>query len=143
MRKSVLVLLALTAIFANAAHSHGEDVPGPHGGYIRMPGAFHTEIVFDEKLGELKIYLLDINWQNPSTKDSQLEATLKSKNTSEKLNCKKNTDYYSCLLSKNLSLRTGALVIQASREGIKGSLASYELPLPVFKTKEDSHATHH
>lgn len=37
---SILFLALTFELFA-----HGEDHPGPHGGRIQMPGAFHTELI--------------------------------------------------------------------------------------------------
>jgi hypothetical protein len=35
-------MVLMSGVFA---WGHGEDKPGPNGGYIQMPGAFHTELV--------------------------------------------------------------------------------------------------
>ena len=57
---TALIFSTLTVLSVNL-FAHGEDKPGPHGGYIRMPGSFHTEVV-KEKAG-YRVYLLDINWK--------------------------------------------------------------------------------
>ena len=44
---------------ATNAFAHGEDKAGPHGGFIRMPGAYHTEVVPVSK-NQAKVYLLDM-----------------------------------------------------------------------------------
>ncbi len=70
---STLFFAIVTTLSLNV-FAHGEDKPGPHGGFIRMPGAFHTEVV-KEKEG-YRVYLLDINWKNPSVLDSAVLASI-------------------------------------------------------------------
>lgn len=121
--------------------AHGEDKLGPHGGYIKMPGAFHTELV---PLGKdkLSIYLLDINWENPSTIDSAVELKLISKKDKKSINCIKSVEKYDCTLPKGSLLKVGTLELKATREGQKGNQVDYKLPLKLQKA-ENNHNTHH
>lgn len=78
------------------AFAHGEDKPGPFGGGIRMPGAFHSEAVLFYP-NEVKIYLLDMNWKNPTVSDSKVEASFKGHRTSN-ATCQKRRTLFCVLL---------------------------------------------
>jgi len=134
---SVLFIFTSTSVFA-----HGEDKAGPHGGYIRMPGAFHTEVV-NEKNG-FRIYLLDINWKNPSVMDSSVSATVIQGKSKSNLKCTKESDSYLCL---SKTTQKGELQIIAKREGQTGTTAYYNLPLkfeiPKNEMPEHSTQQHH
>lgn len=114
-------------VFAQYAFGHGEDKAGPNGGFIQMPGAFHTEIVQIEK-DIAKVYLLDMNFQNPSIKASVVEVKLGSKTS---LKCQVQTEpYFLCQFPKGTDLsKKGRLLVKAQREGQKGNDVTYELPL--------------
>ncbi|MGZ5279385.1 MAG: hypothetical protein ACXWC9_05560 [Pseudobdellovibrionaceae bacterium] len=121
---SVLIALLL-AFAAQSSNAHGGDKPGPHGGQIEMPGAFHTEVVADAD--GFKVYLLDIKFENPSVKDSSVRVELKSDQTRVSSACEKRLDYFFCRTGKNVS--KGTLVVKAVRENAKGNDANYSLPL--------------
>lgn len=107
------------------AFSHGEDHPGPHGGKIQMPGAFHTEVLSQKD--KVQIFLLDMNFENPTVESSTLSAYLKTDKTKHKLTCDKSTNSFSCHIPKNLS--KGQLILEATRSGAKGNEAIYNWPL--------------
>ncbi len=131
-----LTFLALTALSLNV-FAHGEDKPGPHGGYIRMPGAFHTEVV-KEKDG-YRIYLLDINWKNPSVLDSEVKASIQNGKNKTELICLKESDSYLC---KSSLPQKGILNINSKREGQAGGIpSSYKLPLK-FEIPKDEMPEH-
>lgn len=132
-----LALLLLTTL----ALAHGEDKPGPHGGYIRMPGAFHTEVVPNGK-EELRVFLLDINWKNPVTKNSSVQVSLGGSGK-RKISCRPKEDtYFSCPLPKGTDLtKKGVISVESLRDGFKGNEASYALPLS-FAPPQDG-ASHH
>ena len=69
-----LILVAFGS--AREGHAHGEDRPGPHGGIIRMPGAFHTELR-PKSNREFELFLLDMKWGEPSVAQSSVEAASK------------------------------------------------------------------
>lgn len=125
--------VAIIASLVNfQAFGHGEDKPGPNGGYIRMPGAFHTEVV-QVNAQKFKVYLLDINWQNPTVKDSSIDATVKFKSSQVNASCKAEGNYFSCELPKGKSLKVATeITLKAIREKVTGGLANYELPLRFF-----------
>ncbi len=118
------------------AYSHGEDKKGPNGGYVRMPGAFHTETVVSDK-NTLKVFLLDINWENPSVLKSEVKVILKSSIANEDVVCSSKKNYFLCLFSKNANLKQkGELQITATRENHKGDVVKYNLPLKLEKVPE-------
>lgn len=116
-------MVTLLLLSPQAALSHGEDRPGPHGGHIRMPGVFHTEVVQAGK-DTAKIYLLDLHWKNP-TRKGKVEARLGKKVAT----CRARDDHFSCVFPKESDLSKGILTILAEREGDKGVEVFYELPL--------------
>jgi hypothetical protein len=112
---------------ALTASAHGGDEPGPHGGFIQMPANFHTEVI-SNKDASFSVYLLDMEFKNPLTKNSDVKAwvTLNKKKTD--LVCKPEPDHFVCKGSK--SLNTGTLFVRATRDGSVAAMdASYELPL--------------
>ncbi len=123
------IVFTLIAISARISWGHGESQPGPHGGFIRMPGAFHSEIL-PVGGGQFKVFLLDINWKNPSVKNSLLELNhiekKKVKATCEEMEAL----YFLCSFPKNLNVtKKGTLLLLSQREGQKGQEVSYQLPL--------------
>lgn len=123
-----LVTVLGILIQVNSAFAHGEDKPGPNGGFIRMPGAFHTELVKETDL-KFKVYLLDMEWKNPTINASTLEATLEIGKKKTQAACESKSNYFECSLPKGTGLRKGKLTIQASREDSSGGPAIYKLPL--------------
>ena len=118
------VLLIHFFAFCSLAFAHGEDKPGPHGGYIRMPGNFHTEVLQDKR--NLKVYLLDAEWKNPSVSNSSVKMTVNGK----PLECRAEGNLFICPLLPNTDLkRKGKLVLEAKREGSVGNPVTYALPL--------------
>lgn len=111
--------------------AHGEDVPGPHGGHIRMPATFHTELVINNEI-TAQIYLLDLQFEHPVIKDSSVTAIHKYGKTTFNLKCTPSVDHFRCL-SRDPLLK-GTLSIKANRLGVKASKAAvYNLPLAAFE----------
>lgn len=144
--KSFKFLLAVYALLVSSlVWAHGEDKPGPHGGVIRMPGAFHTELV-SQGSNQLKVYLLDINFKNPTVKDSKVELALKKNKQSLKAKCEPQTDFFMCKFSDKVALKVGVIELKAVREGQVGNLMTYQLPLALSKgpqSQVDDHSNHH
>lgn len=124
-KKSILVVSLLFS--QSLAFAHGEDKLGPHGGYIRMPGAFHTELVPDGQ-NQLKVYLLDLHWKNPTVAHSSLKITHQDKSATE-AKCEAQKAAFVCRFEKGADLTRGRLVVEASREKQVGGLVTYDLPL--------------
>ena len=125
MKKSVLAGIVL---YASLGFSHGSDKPGPNGGYIQMPGAFHTEVVADSD-GSYHIYLLDMEFKNQSVKDSDVKAWLKSGKKKIELNCKVMEQSHFHCMSSEKGFNSKELVVKAKRENMQGNDAIYKLPL--------------
>lgn len=135
-----LLLSTLLGILPVALLAHGEDKLGPNGGYIRMPGGFHTEVKLAEK--NLQIYLLDIQWKDPVTEKSKVEVEYKTPSGGAKLACRADQTFFSCELPKGFDKNTGKLLVMAERKGMKGARAEYDLPLKLLNQK-DEHSSHH
>ncbi len=143
MLKSLFYLLLLMG--SNFAFGHGEDKPGPNGGFIRMPGAFHTELVPVEK-NQLKVFLSDMEFANPTLLNSKVELELAGK-ISQKANCMGHQTHYLCSFKKDVDLnQPGKLIVRSQRMGQKGMDMTYDLPLSLKKSeaaKEDKEEDHH
>lgn len=141
MEKFLLVLtgVLMTPLISTA---HGGDKPGPHGGNVEMPGAFHTELVMD-KDQSIRIYLIDMNFNNATSKDSSVAVSFQDKKNPVKFTCSVMSDYFHCVPSKKYDLK-GTLVVKATRENAVGNEAKYKLPLKFNGTekKQDSGSSH-
>lgn len=143
MKKQVIAFLFLPAL----AWAHGEDKPGPHGGHIQMPGAFHTELMLD-KDESVHIFLLDMNFKNPTTKDSEISVTAKDKKSEVKFDCSiMGGNHFHCIPQGSIAKKK-EIIVKAIREKIVGNEAVYKLPLAPFKAtaespKQESHHEHH
>lgn len=120
------IIWGLAFLWPASALAHGEDKLGPNGGYIRMPGVFHTEVV--AKPDKLEVYLLDIEWKNPTIKDSNVDVKLSDENKTKTLACSPERNRFVCKLENN-SLRKGQLTVTAKRGKDQGAPAIYSLPL--------------
>lgn len=142
--KSVITTVLLLASLKTLAH--GEDKLGPNKGYLKMPGGFHTEVV-PNKDGSIKVYLLDIEFKNPTVKDSKVEAMIHS-SSMKNLTCTPKRDHFVCDTNK-ADLKNGMLMIIAERNSVKGAEANYDLPLTLakpgteMKMKDEDHGSHH
>ena len=113
------------------ANAHGEDKPGPHGGHIKMPANFHTELV-PEIDGSFRIYLIDLQFQNPSVQNSAVKVSLVSNKKKSSLNCFTMNDHFHCKGAK--PFKKGTLIITATRNGTLATMdAKYSLPLKAFE----------
>lgn len=134
----------LTALLISSFNvfGHGENKPGPHGGSIQMPGAFHTELLL--KPGMATVYLLDIAFSNPTTENSKVALTVIHNAKSVIVECTANKTFFECPFPQKLTPLTG-IKINAVRKGLKGKEAFYPLPLLFSKPAptQDDHSQHH
>lgn len=145
MKHPLLAICAALSLYPTNLFAHGEDKAGPHGGYVRMPGAFHTEVIKEGK-DKLRVYLLDLAWKNPTVKDSSVEATIKNGKTTTVLSCEKEIDSYLCSSKIGPLKLKGQLEVVAKRESQVGITAVYPLPFKFEipkEQKQDAHQGHH
>lgn len=122
------VFMMTSFFYSMSAWSHGGNKPGPHDGYIQMPGAFHTEVVAGSK-GSFDIYLLDVEFKNPTVRDSEVQAWLTSGKKKSDLKCDViEQSHYHCAPSDKL-FKGKDLIVKAKREQMQGNEAKYRLPL--------------
>lgn len=136
-----LILTLMIAISLQAS-AHGEDKLGPNGGYIRMPGSYHVEIVPDGT-NMFKVFLLDINWKTQAINNSNIEIRHKARKL-VKVNCEpKEKDFFSCTLPDGIDLtKNGKLFVTSQHQNQKGNEVIYKLPLKLQKI-DDGHGSHH
>ena len=126
--KNFFIYLVFTLITA-FAWAHGENKPGPHEGFIRMPGAFHTELVPVGK-DQVKIYLLDMDWKNPTVKNSTVTLEYLASQKVQGACEPKENQYFLCSFPSTISIdKHGKFIVNSSRDGQKGMAVDYELPL--------------
>lgn len=134
MRFAVSFFILNLGISVNV-FAHGEENPGPHGGHIKMPGGFHTELEMDPQQGA-HIFLLDMSFENPTVKDSSVQARFKSGKTEIPFTCSvMGANHFHCVPQKKLPAR-GQLLIKPVREKAVGNEVIYELPLKPFAVTE-------
>lgn len=136
MTKSIskFTMAALGVLFIGvAALAHGEDKPGPNGGEIRMPGAFHTEVKLQGR--EIRVYLLDIEFKNPMIENSSVDITAITSASKDgvKMSCKPSKSaartYFVCLDGKYAPANGDVLKVKAKRGTSTGNEVEYSLPL--------------
>lgn len=130
MKKRMLILSLAVSQFA---FGHGGDKPGPHGGFVEMPGAFHTEVVPDKE-GSFKVYLLDYKFEKPVIQNSDVQAWLLNGKKKTDLKCEPNSEanYFLCSPSDQ-NFKAKQLIVKAKREQMQGNEAKYDLPLKLKK----------
>ena len=127
--KRLLILLHLTSsLVFDHAFAHGEDRPGPHGGVVRMPGPFHTEVLADGKEA-LKVFLLDVEFKNPTVSTSLVDVRWRSGVRELNLACTARVDHFRCATPPGAYLDAGELTLRAVRDGASANPATYPLPL--------------
>jgi len=124
-----LLVFAFSGVIASPLFGHGENKPGPNKGYIRMPGAFHTEVVPNGD-DSFTVFLLDVHFKNPTTERSSVVASINIGTVVTPVVCAPKDSVFECTLPKNTKLTEGTLEIVATRQGsVAGGPARYLLPL--------------
>ena len=114
------LLLFGTFLMSAVANAHGESRFGPHGGFIRMPGAFHTEVL-QVNPNTLRVFLLDLNWRNPTVQNSSLNVSFENRKKSS-ATCRKRGDEFLCTFAEWVNLNAkGKLIVHATREDQLGA----------------------
>jgi hypothetical protein len=124
--KMVFVTLMGMIVISNSAYSMGGDKPGPNGGFVKMPGTYHVELV--PKKDKVLVYLLDLSLKNPISQDSSVTLKLINKETKE-LGCKVENKYFICNISSVDFAQYTEVNVESIRNKIKGKVAVYKIPL--------------
>lgn len=132
-RNVLIAALLVMGLSAEFVWAHGEDKPGPHQGFVRMPGAFHTEVVPEPSSRSLRVYLLDMKWAEPTTKNSKVEIWHREGRKRKALTCEAKDNHFVCQLPEGVELSRGRLELNAGRDGQKGNQVVYDLPLRLQK----------
>lgn len=129
IKQALRALLCALPFICGTAFAHGEDEPGPHGGEIRMPGAFHVEAL--ERNDALRVYLLNMQFEQPQVRNSSVTARLIRDGQTTELECAPAEDAkaFHCPLPAGTSLERGTLTIDATRADMPADAAEYDLPL--------------
>ena len=133
--KYLTLIITLQFFLIFTQFSYAEEVLGPHGGYYRMSGRNHIELV--PKLnGEFSVYLLDLRLRNPTVKNSSVNVKVGEDNGNNKLatlDCITMKDHFYCTNKTNIETNLNTkLFLKAKRLGIELKEVSYPLP---FKSK--------
>lgn len=109
--------------------AHGESQPGPHNGFIRMPGTYHTELVMDQPTATLQIYILDMNFKPLNTDQAEIHAFYtqdKAPNQRQKLPCAKRGSFFACK-AREIRLDSGTIFVQSKLRNENGKDVAYAL----------------
>lgn len=143
MRSCTRFLVVITFFLCSSSFlmAHGESNYGPNGGFIRMPGSFHTELVRTENPLVYKIYLLDIAFKNPTTSGSSVSLRY-SGEKSGVAECTKKSNFFECRFKSKVDTNVGSLILTATRYNKKAAPAEYSLPLKLTRNSESEPASH-
>lgn len=125
-----IVTLLTTLLTSNLALAHGMNKLGPNEGYIKMPGAFHTELV--DKGSKMNVYLLDMSFKNPTVDKSTVKIKYKG-NAEAEYSCTKSLNYFVCEKPKDALTNYKEIVVSSVRNGTVSKEAVYSLPLQLEK----------
>ncbi len=128
-RVSIATFAFAFCLRASSALAHGENEPGPHGGSIRMPETFHTEVVSAVDGSTLVVYLLDVSNADATTRLSRVSVEVRGETVTGDVECSTSDDHFKCQLPKGTALKNGELIVTAKRLGAQGTPAMYTLPL--------------
>lgn len=139
--KAAFILLFLQ-LLAGYIFAHGENKPGPHGGFVEMSKNIHTEVNPD-KDGSFHIFLLDGNMENPTIKNSSLSASIKSGKKEVKLDCTTMGGTHFHCKPKAERPKDGQLILNAKRDGVIADPITYQLAtLKPAEAKKEDHSHH-
>ncbi|AUN96912.1 hypothetical protein C0V70_02080 [Bacteriovorax stolpii] len=121
-----LAFVTLLMTLSAGVFAHGMNKPGPNGGYVRMPGAYHVELVSSG--AETKVYLLDINFKKIDMAKSQVSMSLKGAKDFP-VKCTKEAEFFRCDIKDNELKMYKELTITSSKAGEAGVASTYKIPL--------------
>lgn len=124
--KASFVTILISAFFSTAAFAHGMNKPGPNNGYIKMPGAYHIELVTAKNA--LKLYILDINFKPLPIETASVKVTLKGLKELM-VECTKGAGHFVCDTKDANMKKYTEIMVLSSKTGEKAATSSYALPL--------------
>ncbi len=126
MTRFFLLLFVLTLPIH--VFSRSESEAGPHGGYIKMPGAFHVELVPISK-ERLQFYLLDMDFKNPTIEKSSVQVRWRRNGQAKSLLCYSKKINFECVLPKELGLKKFVEIeVLSTRNETTGAFVKYPFP---------------
>lgn len=124
--KASFVTILMTVCLAQGAYAHGMNKAGPNGGYIRMPGNYHVELVSKEKA--LMVYFSDMIFKPISIEQASVSVSLKG-NKSFKTECVKEAASFKCDLKGESLKNYKEVSLESTRDGKVVATSTYKLPL--------------
>jgi predicted double-glycine peptidase len=103
------------------------DKPGPHGGIIQMPGAYHLEALKKTK-ETIQIYVLDMNFVNKTPNEkTEITAQVRRKKQNLKLQCEMEPakEFYLCQSPQKIKAED-VLLVDSKLGDMKGNQAQFE-----------------
>ena len=122
------ILIATLLALSTNALAHGDDKPGPNGGEVLMPGAFHTEMIRDNDNQDVMVFLLDMEFKNPTLKDSSVTAFYSKGKNKVTYTCSPMHNHFHCVANKKFKFeKDGEIHVTATREKAKGNEVVYKI----------------
>jgi hypothetical protein len=125
MKASFVTIFAAFALSASS-YAHGMNKAGPHGGYVRMPGTYHVELVPAGK--ELKVYFLDMNFAPIPINQASVTLTLNGKKPL-KAQCLKEMHFFRCDTNEQSIKNYKEVLLETSKDGETPATSNYKIPL--------------
>ena len=126
------IALILTILNSLNLYAHGENMAGPHGGFIRMPGAYHVEVL-PKSESLYHVYLMNVGNKDPKTDQSFVLFNYRLDKKIVNFICLPKTEYFECSTKDKLDFKKGELVLKTKRGETIGDEAIYSLPLELKK----------
>lgn len=124
--KAAFVTLFTLLLVSQASFAHGMNKAGPHGGFVRMPGNYHIELVPSGL--ELKVYFLDMNFKPLPINDATVEVILNGKKPIT-AQCLKEMQFFRCDTHEQSYKKFKEISIESSLNGSAEAKSVYKVPL--------------
>lgn len=124
--KASFVTILLSTLISSTVFAHGMNKPGPNNGYVRMPGAYHIELVSDKN--SLKVYVLDIAFKPLPLTKATVKITLKGPKEVG-VDCVRGAEFFSCDIKDANMKKFSEILVISSKAGERAATSTYKLPL--------------
>lgn len=124
--KASFVTLLLATMLSQTAFAHGMNKAGPNGGYVRMPGNYHVELVSKDKA--VAVYFLDMMFKPIAIDQASVTLSLNGAK-SFKTVCVKEAKSFVCNLNGESLTNYKEVVLETTRDGKVVAKSLYKLPL--------------